>query len=124
MNTAKFIPYTKDKVIVKTDKGSKLAKLTDLSVKFYGDLPLAKDEITNEEIVNNLSSVSELHEGIAALLDGIDGALTRFMNFTLEEADEYEKEEIRKIFKLLDYAKSELEKASIITSATNYRISI
>ena len=110
MNTAKFIPYTKDKVIVKTDKGSKLAKLTDLSVKFYGDLPLAKDEITNEEIVNNLSSVSELHEGVAALLDGIDGALTRFINFTLEEADEYEKEEIKKFSNYLIMQKTNLKK--------------
>jgi hypothetical protein len=120
MKKIKFIPYSKNKAIIKTLKDTKLVELKELDTKFYEDIPITEEPITRSEIINYLSEVSNLQEGITSLLEGMDGFLTSYLNYYLE--DEEDKKELKKVFRILDYIKDEVEKANIITSTLNMQI--
>ena len=122
MKKIKFIPYSKNKAIIKTLKDTKLVELKELDTKFYGDIPITEEPITRSEIISYLSEVSNLQEGITSLLEGMDGFLTSYLNYYLE--DEEDKKELKKVFRILDYIKDEVEKANIITSTLNMQIII
>jgi len=120
MKKIKFIPYSKNKAIIKTLKDTKLVELKELDTKFYEDIPITEEPITRSEIISYLSEVSNLQEGITSLLEGMDGFLTSYLNYYLE--DEEDKKELKKVFRILDYIKDEVEKANIITSTLNMQI--
>jgi hypothetical protein len=120
MKKIKFIPYSKNKAIIKTLKDTKLVELKELDTKFYEDIPITEEPITRSEIISYLSEVSNLQEGITSLLEGMDGFLTSYLNYYL--VDEEDKKELKKVFRILDYIKDEVEKANIITSTLNMQI--
>jgi hypothetical protein len=95
-------------------------ELKELDTKFYEDIPITEEPITRSEIINYLSEVSNLQEGITSLLEGMDGFLTSYLNYYL--VDEEDKKELKKVFRILDYIKDEVEKANIITSTLNMQI--
>ncbi|WP_456488908.1 hypothetical protein [Caminibacter pacificus] len=108
MKLATFIPLTDFEGVAVDLRGNRaLVEVNGLKANFYGKGPLK--EYSQREVLNFLSNAGEKMDELEGLIEAVDSMLmNRFFNSLLED-DEEAKDELRKVFRVLDVLKEKAE---------------
>jgi len=109
MKTAKIIPISEDKAVAVDERGKEvLVEVREVDSPFFNKAPV-KGRLSLKGVINLLSRSGEDLDEVEALINAIDSFLShRFLETYLEE-DEEAKEELRKVFRLLDIARDKID---------------
>jgi len=117
MKLAKFIPLTDFEGVALDLRGNRaLVEISEIKTNFYGKAPLK--EYSQREVLNFLSDAGERMEELEALIEAVDSILmNNFLNGLLED-DEEAKDEMRKVFRVLDVLKDKAEAVHTLISTS------
>jgi len=118
----KYTKYSKNMVLLDTERGRKLLKVEEVKeVKYWNNIPLMGKTIQPIEIISNLDEVGSNLEKVEAVLHSLDTLLAKEIEFYFENNTEA-KEEFNKLFSLLDIARDNINSSHTIVNITNTRI--
>jgi hypothetical protein len=118
MKIEKIIPVRPGEAIVVLDSGAEQLVKLELSKDTHFHNNGVFKKYSDRELIEFLSNADDEIDEVSALVEAIDSFLTdKFLNVYLEN-DEYAKDDLRKVFRLLDMTNSKLDTIKRYTATT------
>ena len=117
MQLAKFIPLTDYEGVAVDLRGNRaLVEVNGVKANFNGKGPLK--EYSQREILHFLSDAGERMDELEGLIEAVDSMLMNRFFSSLFEDDEEAKDELRKVFRVLDVLKDKAEVVDTLISTS------